>query len=329
MMMPGRRRLVLSAAGVLFAVRDLQAQRTAQSLHIAMLEDATEGTNAIWWSAFWARLRELGYVEGPELRVSTRHSQGSTHASLSKLALELVALKPDVIVTSTTPATLAAMRATSTIPIIFNGAGAPVEAGLVGSLARPAANVTGISIMSTDLSAKWLDMLAEIVPRAKRFAFLGQSSNPAYRAVSRSLHDVATSRNATVRLLEATSSDEIDRAFEVMVMEKIDAFMVAAIPVILPHRRQIIDLAARHRLAAVYARYEYVEDGGLLSLSPDRTALYRRTADYVQRILQGARPSELPVEQPTKFELVVNLKTAKALGLDIPQTLLLRADRTI
>ena len=328
LVMLGRRQLLLGAAGVLIAVRDVQAQRSNQPIHIAILHDSTEVTSSVWWSAFWDRLRELGYVDGGNLRVSSRYSQGE-HTRLPGLALELLALKPDVIVTTTTPATLAAMQATSHIPIVFNGAGAPVQSGLVRSLARPGTNVTGISIMSADLSTKWLDMLTETVPAAKKFAFLGQSSSAAFGAVSQSLVDVATTRKLTVRLLEATRSREIDRAFEVMVTEKIGAFMVAAAPVILPHRQQIVELAARHRLPAVYARDEYVVAGGLLSLSPDRAVIYRRTADYVQRILQGAKPGEMPVEQPTKFELVINLKTAKALGLTIPQAVLLRANRTI
>ena len=221
------------------------------------------------------------------------------------------------------------MQATSTIPIVFTAAAEPVEMGLVASLARPGGNVTGQAIMSAQVSAKWIEILTEIAPRARKFAFLGQASNQAIVAVFRSMQETASAHNFSVRLMEAIDPGAVDRAFKVMVAEKFDGFMVASAPVLLPHRQQIVDLAVRHRLLAVYARNEYVTAGGLLSYAQDRNAMFLRTADYVHRILQGAKPSNLPVEQPTKFELVINMKTAKAMGLTIPQTVLIRADQVI
>ena len=183
--------------------------------------------------------------------------------------------------------------------------------------------------MYTVISAKWIEMLLELVPSAKQIAFLGITSNKAIKINFQSMQEVARPRGVAVRLLEAGTPGAIKRAFEVMVAEKFDGFMVAAPAQLLANRRQLVELAARHRLPAAYARDEYVAAGGLLSLGIDADHQYRRAAEYVNRILQGAKPADLPVEQPTKFELVVNLKTARALGRKIPQTILVRADRVI
>lgn len=323
-----RRRQFLIAAGALISAPLARPQPAGRQVRIAILDDAREGADAVRWHSFRSRLQELGYVEGRNVVIDARFSQGAPER-LRALTAELVALSPDVIVVSTTPATRAAMQATSAIPIVFTAVSEPVETGLVASLARPGGNVTGLAIMSAQISAKWIEILTEIAPGARHFAFLGQASNQAVAAVFRSMQETARERNFFVRLMEATDPGAVDRAFELMVAEKFDGFMVASTPVLLPHRQQIVELAARHRLPAVYARNEYVTAGGLLSYAPDGNALFRRAADYVDRILRGAKASNVPVEQPTKFELVVNLKTAKALGISISQSILLRADRVI
>ena len=323
-----RRRQFLIAGGVLISAPLARPQPAGRQARIAILDDAREGADAARWHSFRSRLQELGYVEGRNLVIEARFSQGAPER-LRALTAELIAVSPDVIVVSTTPATRAAMQATSAIPIVFAAVGAPVETGLVAGLARPGGNVTGLTIMSAEISAKWIEILTVIAPGARKFAFLGQASNQAVAAVFRSMQETARERNFFVQLMEATDPGAVDRAFELMVAEKFDGFMVASAPILLPHRQQIVDLAVRHRLPAVYSRDEYVTAGGLLSYAPDGNALFRRAADYVDRILRGAKVANLPVEQPTKFELVVNLKTAKALGISISQSILLRADRVI
>jgi len=229
---------------------------------------------------------------------------------------------------ATTPASRAAMRATSSIPIVFI-TGDPLGGGLVSNLARPGANATGQSILSVELSTKWVEILAELVSGTKKIAMLGQASNRSLVAVFKSLQHAAAERGISAHLLEATQPQEIDSAFETMVREGFDAFITASALTLLRHRRQIVELAARYRLPAVYSRDEYVAAGGLLSYAPDRGAAFRGLADQVQRVLEGANPGDLPVEQPTKFDLTINLGTAKALGIEIPASILLRADRVI
>ncbi|OGA38970.1 MAG: hypothetical protein A3G28_06730 [Betaproteobacteria bacterium RIFCSPLOWO2_12_FULL_68_19] len=324
----GRRQFLLLAAAALAASPATQAQTQRRRSRIATLEDARQGALAENWRSFRGRLRELGYVEESDFVLDARSSQGDL-ARLPALAAELVSLKPDVIVTTSTPTTRAAMQATSTVPIVFVGIAEPVETGLVASLARPGGNVTGQAIVSAELSAKWIELLLEIEPNVRKLAYLGQAANQAVMAVYRSMQQTANARKLFVRLLEATNPQEIDRAFEVMRKEDFDAFICAAAPVILPYRQQIVDLAARQRLPSAYARSEYVAAGGLLSYAPDRSDMFRRTAKYVHRVLQGAKLAELPVEQPMKFDLVINLKTARGLGITIPQSMLLRADRVI
>jgi putative ABC transport system substrate-binding protein len=300
----------------------------ARAARIAILVDGTEGAIGAVLSTFRQRLRELGWTVGSNLTLDVRYSDGE-QSRLPALAAELIGLGPDVIAPVTTPATRAAMRATSTIPIVFFAAGDPLGSGLVKNLSRPGGNATGQSIMSEETSAKWMELLAEVVPGARRFAFLGQASNTGIAAVFARMREAAASRAYSVRLLEATAPQEVDRAFAQMVEEKTDAFMVASAPVVLRQRKRIIEAALQHRLPGLYARTEYVVAGGLLSYSVDRVALVRRTADQVHLVLQGANPGSVPVEQPTTFVLTVNLKTARAMGLEIPQSILLRADRVI
>ena len=322
-----QRRQILIAACALLVAPFASGQPAGRLVRIGILSEANEDAQ-YWLLPLRDQLKKLGYVEGKNLVIEARFAQGVS-ARLHAQAAELVALKPDLIVTSGTVATQAAMKATSSIPIVFVGAADPVKSGLVASLARPGGNVTGTSNMTMQLSAKWIEMLLEIAPGAKKIAYLGQSSNQAIRAIYQSLQETARSRGAAIRLLEASTPDEIARAFELMVREKFDGFVVAVSPVLLTHRQSIADLAARHRLPAVYPREEYVAAGGLLSYGGETVAGYRRAADFAHRILQGAKPADLPVEQTASFRTVVNLANARALGIKIPQSILLRADRVI
>ncbi len=322
-----RREFLIAACALLVAPFAL-GQLAGRRVRIAILDDAYEESQAQFWSVFRDQLQKLGYVEGKNLVIEARFAQG-VPARLPAPAAELVALKPDLIMTSTTPSTQAAMKATSGIPIVFVAAADPVKSGLVASLARPGGNVTGQSVMSAQMADKWIEMLLEIVPGAKKVGYLGQSSNQAIQEIYQSPQQTGRSRGAEIRLLEAGTPDAISRAFELMVREKFDSFVVATTPVILAHRQKIVDLAARHRLPAVYPREEYVAAGGLLSYGRDIVTGYRRAADFAHRILQGAKPADLPVEQPTSIGAVVNLATARALGIKIPQSILLRADRVI
>lgn len=323
----GRRRFLLAAAAMLAAPRKGAGQPRSKRVRIAIFEDGNQGATEALWRAFRGRLRELGWVEGENVSFVSRFSQGKRDR-LPELAAELVALVPDVIAAASTPATRAAMRATSSIPIVFV-TGDPLGGGLVSNLARPGGNATGQSVMSIELSTKWVEILVELVPGTKKIAMLGLASNRSLVAVFRSLQQAAAERGISARLLEATQPQEIDSAFETMAREGFDAFIAASALPVLRHRRQIVELAARYRLPAAYARDEYVAAGGLLSYTPDRVAVYRSMADQVQRVLEGANPGDLPVQQPTKFDLTINLRTAKALGIEIPASILLRADRVI
>jgi len=296
-------------------------------VRIAIFEDGSKGATESLWREFRGRLRELGWIEGQNVSYIERFSQGE-RSRLPSLAQELVASAPDVIAVVTTPATRAAMHATSSIPIVFS-TGDPVGAGLVSNLARPGGNATGQSIMSIELSTKWFEVVAELVPGAKKVAMLGQASNRTTFKVFRTAQKAAAAREISLHLLEATQPGEVDRAFETMVQENFDAFIVVSAPVVLRHQRQIVALAARHRLPGVYAREEYVVAGGLLAYTPSRVALFRNMADQVQRVLQGASPGDLPVQQPTKLDLTINMRAAKAMGIEIPPSVLLRAERVI
>jgi ABC-type uncharacterized transport system substrate-binding protein len=324
---PARRRFLFMTAALVASTRS-NAQPSRDVVRIGILSGGYEEANAANWRVFRARLQELGYVEGRNLVIEKRFADGA-RAQLPALAAQLVALGPNVIVAAGTPPTRVAMKATSTIPIVMTGSADPVGSGLVSSLARPGGNVTGQSMAITDISAKWIEILTELAPRAKEFGFLGDSGNTAIVAVHRSIQRVAGPRGVSVRMFEAVSPGEVDAAFEVMVRANYGGFMVAASTVLAPRSQQIVERALQARLPAVYAREEYVEAGGLMSYITDRKALFRRAADYVHRIVQGAKPSELPVEQVSNFRLAVNLKTARAMGLTLPQSILIRADRVV
>jgi putative tryptophan/tyrosine transport system substrate-binding protein len=272
------------------------------------------------------RLRELGYVEGGNLILDARECEGD-FSLLPGLAAELVALRPDVIFATATPAVSAAQRATSSIPIVMGPTGDPIGSGFVKSLAKPGGNITGLSLMSTDLSAKSLEFLMELVPSARRIAAL-RSSNPVHAALINELYAAAQGLGLTIVPVTAVHASDLDDAFATMKKANCDALIVLADPVTSVTER-IPDLAAKARLPAAYQLSTFAKLGGLLGYSPNIADLYRRGADYVDKILKGANPAELAVEQPTKFELAINLTAAKALGLTVPLTLLVLADELI
>ena len=278
---------------------------------------------------FRQRLHELGYVEGQSLAIEYRWAEGKIER-LPDLAAELVRLKVDVIVASGgLPVAQAAQRATKAIPIIMTGPADPVATGLVASLARPGGNITGLAIISHELVGKELELLREVVPKVSRVAVLWNPTNPGNTLQLRGAEAAAQVLGVRLQPLEVRGPGEIDRAFAAITKERTGALLVLLDSMLLAQRVRIADLAARNRLPAVYGLRLHVEAGGLMSYAANQLAVAHRIASYVDRVLKGTKPADLPVEQPTKFDLVINLKTAKALGLTIPPSLLARADQVI
>ncbi len=281
--------------------------------------------------AFRQGLRDLGYVEGRDIVIEFRSAEGKLER-FPALAAELVALKVDVIVAANTSAALAAKQATTTVPIVFAGPTDPVTSGLVTSLARPGGNVTGLSNLVPELVGKWLELLKQAVSGVSRVAALWQPGGLGERTEKDILTRAEVAGRALgVRLqfVEARGPGDFDRAFSDMTKARAGALTVLPSGMFINERNRLVDLAAKNRLPAVYPWREFIDAGGLMAYGPNLPDLFRRAATYVDKILKGARPADLPVEQPTKFELVINMKTAKALGLTIPQSLLGRADQVI
>ena len=274
-------------------------------------------------------LHELGWVEGQNLIIDFRSADGSFDR-LPDLAAELVRLKADVIVGHAAPAAVAAKNATGTIPIVFFATGDPVGLGLVASLARPGGNVTGLSFsVGLGTVSKGLELLKEALPKVRRVAVLSNPGNPAHAGATSNAKAAAKSLDMRLLLLEAREPNQFDAAFAGMAKGRVDALVVVPDGMFLLHRARLAELTARNRLPSIHGLRESVEAGGLMSYGPSNFAMFRRAALFVDKILRGAKPADLPVEQPTKFELVINLKTAKTLGLTIPRSLLLRADQVI
>jgi ABC-type uncharacterized transport system substrate-binding protein len=275
--------------------------------------------------AFQQGLRELGYVDGQNIVIEWRFAKGKADL-LPELAAELVRLKVDVIIASATLAIQAAKQATKTIPIVFPRAGDPVAYGLVDSLARPGGNVTGMSNLSLDLSGKRLELLKEALPRISRVAVL---YDPQLRQSLKETQTAAQFLGVKVQALEVRAAADIESAFSAMREERADSLITMPPPSISVHQKRILELSEKNRLPAIHSSKGWVEAGGLMSYGPDTFDNDRRAAILVDKILKGAKPADLPVEQPTKFELVINLKTAKQIGLTIPPNVLARADRVI
>jgi putative tryptophan/tyrosine transport system substrate-binding protein len=271
-------------------------------------------------------LRDLGYVDGQTVAIEWRYSEGRAER-FPDLAAELVRLPVDLIVAISTPAALAAKHATSTIPIVMVYVADPVGTGLVTSLGRPGGNLTGVSDMATDLSAKRLELLKEAVPRLSRVAVLWNAADPGMVLRFREIETAARALGVTLQSLEVRAPDELERAFTAMIQERPDGLFVVAEVLTLAHRCRVLDFAAKNRLPAIYEFGVFAREGGLMAYGPKLTDSFERGAYYVDKIVKGTKPADLPVEQPLNFELVINLKTAEALGLTIPQHLLLLADR--
>ena len=318
------------AGGLLAAPLTSEAQQAAKIARIGYLVTNLAASPHLR-EAFRQGLRDLGYVEDRNLVIESRDAEGKFER-LPALAAELVALKVDVIFAGTTPPALAAKQATRTLPIVFAGVADPVTSGLVTSLARPGGNVTGLSLLAPELVGKCLEQLKQAVPVVSQVAVLWQRGALGERTEKDMLKgaDVAA-RALGVRLqfVEARGPADFDRAFSDMTRARADALTVLSSAMLFGERRRLVDLAAKHRLPAVYPWRESVDAGGLMSYGANVADGYRRAATYVDKILKGARPGDLPIEQPTKFELVINLKTAKALGLTIPPSVLGRADEVI
>ena len=316
----------LVSAGLAIAPLAAKAQQAAPVRRIGVLSPFAPSDAARWHEAFREGLRELGWIEGKNISIEYRYAQGS--ADLPALAAELVRLKVDVIVTSAT-GTQPAKEATRTIPIVMASNADPVAMGMVGSLARPGGNVTGLSQISSELAGKRLQLLKEIVPNLSRVAVMW---NPGGRGSTVNWQEMqlpARSLGLEIHSLETRYPSDFDRAFAEANRAHVGALAIMPNPLFAGNLRRIADLAIKSRLPAIFNLREFVDSGGLVAYGPNRTDEFRRAATYVDKILKGAKPADLPVEQPTKFDLVINLKTAKALGLTIPQSLLLRADEVI
>jgi len=318
--------LVAAALALLASVPPGGAQGAGKVYRIGMLERTSMASNSANLNAFRQRLRELGYVEGQNLVIEYR-SAGGRDERFPGLAAELVRLKVDLISTRGTPTALAAKNATRTIPVVMTGIGDPVGQGVVASLARPGGNITGLSSTTTDLYGKRVELLRELIQGAMRIAALFNMSNPALPPQWKEVQIAARSLGIQPRLLDVRTREDLSRAFDAATRQRADALVVGLETITLANRRLIVDLAAKHRLPAIYATREFT--GGLISYGVNYPHLYRRAAAFVDKILKGAKPADLPVEQPTRFELVINLKTAKALGITVPPELLFRADKVI
>jgi putative ABC transport system substrate-binding protein len=279
---------------------------------------------------FRQQLRELGWVEGRNLAIEYRYADGRVDR-LSGLVDELVRLKVDLITAAPTPAALAAKKATSTIPIVGLSLTEPVAVGLVESLARPGGNVTGVSYaFSTDIFGKQLELLRDVVPKVRRVAAIGDpSSSPAHPHMLEAVKAAGRSLGLELQLIDVRAASEFDGAFAAMVKERAGALLVMGSPLFFLHRTRLADLAAKHRLPSMSTQEQWVDAGGLMSYGPNFVDVYRRGAVYVDRILKGAKPGDLPIEQPTNLALVLNLKTAKRLGITIPLAVRQRADQVI
>src|SRR6266704_683493 len=305
-----------------------RAQKQGKVWRVGFLSLSSASESAPNTAAFLKSLRGLGYIEGKNLVVEWRLAEGSFER-LAAQAADLVQLKVDIIVAVASAAIGAAQKATTTIPVVMTTTGDPVGSGFVKSLARPGGNITGLSNMGGDTGAKLLDLLLTAVPKVSRVGVLVTPTSTTYRAISESVQAGAQNTSVKILIAEARTPQEIETAFATMAGESAVAVIVGAAPLFALHRPQIAQLALKYKMPSIFGNRAYVEAGGLMSYGYKLTENYLRAASYVDKILKGAKPGDLPVEQPTTLELVINLRTATALGLTIPQSILLRADEVI
>jgi putative tryptophan/tyrosine transport system substrate-binding protein len=314
------------ATFILASFHIAEAQQPKKVYRIGFL--STDPLPAQSWNALLDGLRERGYIEGRNIVFERRFSEGKAER-FPEFAVEMVRLKVDIIIVTTTPAAFAAKNATQTIPIVIPTAINPVGAGLVASLARPGGNITGLSALAPELSGKRLELLKEVVPGMTRVAVLWNPANPANASVWKETQAAARGLGLLLQSQEVRSPQDLERTFALTAQARPDALLVLSDSLINMHRQQIAEFVTQKRLPSVFASTEAVMAGGLMSYGPSLPDRYRRTAYYVDRILKGAKPADLPVEQPMKFELVINLKAAKQIGLTIPPNVLARADKVI
>jgi len=327
------RRAFITAAGVLTAPRIARAQPARKQSRVGFLtlSAMTQGTATPGFQALAQGLRDLGYVEGKNLKIEHRFAEGRRD-TLLLLARDLAALNLDVIVTFGTPATVAMRDLTTTMPIVFIGVGDPIGSGFAASLAHPGGNLTGFSFVGTELAAKNLELLRQVVPHASRVAVLspGDPTQPLARNVQSAVERSAQLLGITLQTLRVEGTlEQLEDALATLAAKRPDALLTLNDALFFLHRQRILDAANRLRLPTMFQNQEYAREGGLMAYVPNILEQYRRAAAYVDKILKGARPGDLPVEQPTKFELVINLKTAQAIGLTIPPSLLARADEVV
>jgi putative ABC transport system substrate-binding protein len=305
---------------------ELQAQQTKKILRMGFLSPTSDDSRV---EAFRLGLRELGYTDGQNITIEYRWANGRFD-KLPELAMELVRLKVDIIVAVVTQASLAAKKATPTIPIVMIGVADPEGSGLVASLARPGANITGTSSMTAEIVGKQLELLKETLPKISRVAALWNPANPIFQAIQRKeAENAARALGVQLQITEARGPEEIDRAFVSLARERTRALIILNDPVFTAARKHIAELAAKYRVPSVTGTLEHAEAGGLMAYGPSFPEMFKRAATYVDKILKGAKPADLPVERPTKFEFIINLKAAKQIGLTIPPNVLARADRVI
>jgi ABC-type uncharacterized transport system substrate-binding protein len=318
----------IALSALLFALcLPVEAQQANKVPRLAILSARSPGPLDIF-DAFHQRLRELGYVEGKNIIIEYRFAE-EKYDKLQALMAELMSFKPDVIFTHTTPGALAAKKATTTIPIVIGAAGDLVERGIVASLARPGGNITGMTFVTLELDNKRLELLKEAIPKIFRVAVLVNPANRAWNNYPRNMEDLARTLRVQLQRVEARDAGEIEAAFSAMTKTNVNALLSVSDTVFGNHRKRIVELAAKNRLPAIAERKEFSQDGGLIAYGVDIPDMFRRAAVYVDKILKGTKPTDLPVERPRKFELIINLKAAKQIGVTIPPNVLARADRVI
>jgi putative tryptophan/tyrosine transport system substrate-binding protein len=319
-----RRDFIIFLAGAM-AAWPLAARAQEKAMPVIGVLSAGSPTSSVFEPAFRRGLSEAGYVEGQNVAIEYRWAEGH-YDRLPALAADLVGRKVDLIMASSPPSALAAKSATSTIPIVFRGGADPVGDGLVASLARPRGNLTGVSFVADELTAKRLELLSELVPQAGVIALLVNPNNASAERVIRDVQEAARTKGLQLHVLKAGSESEIDTAFAFLVQLHAGALVVGADPFLSSRREQLVALASRSAVPSIYAWREFAASGGLISYGASLTSAFRLVGHYTGEVLKGAKPADLPVQQPTTFELVINLKTAKALGIDVPATLLAQAD---
>jgi ABC-type uncharacterized transport system substrate-binding protein len=327
--MIGRRAFITLLGGAAawpFAARAQQAASSVRQVRVGLI--ATAPLTPAMLNAFRDGMREHGYTEGQNLSIAVRWPQGSFDQDPS-VVTELINSNVDVIVAWASPTVIAVRRATSTIPIVMVGVGDPIGSGFIASLARPGGNITGLTNISVDLSAKLMELFAELVPGMKRVGVVHNPNNPAVTMALRETEDAVRKLNMQVEVVDAQTSDEFERAFAQLSAKSADGVVLFGDPTVIEHSRKIAELAQSARLPTAFQRRENVDTGGLFSYGPDLNNQFRQAAFYVDRIVKGEKPAELPVQQPTKVELVINLKTAKALGLTVPTIMQMTADEVI